>query len=401
MEKSSTEWKRCTLADLGSIVTGKTPSTKVESYWNGDVHFVTPADIQTTKHIFEVGRCISNEGMNAVKGSILPKGSVCVSCIGNLGYVGMTTMKCVSNQQINSIIPSQSYDNDFVFYLMKYLWPEFKNFEGQSTALSILNKGQFSKIEVNVPSLPTQKRIASVLSSFDNAIENNQHLISNLLEQADLLFKSWFISFERWGGNRPTSWLEKTLGDFLIVKRGGSPRPIADYICSDGLNWLKISDVTSLKSPFVFSIKEKIKKEGLKKTVFMKKGSLVLSNSATPGIPVILEVDTCIHDGWLYFENSKLSNEFLYLLFRSIRRKLVSLGNGSVFTNLKTDIVRSFPVFDVPKSALKEFDSMIKPFFDMMLSKNIENNNLIKIRDSLLQKMMSGEIDVSKVKIEE
>ena len=73
----------------------------------------------------------------------------------------------------------------------------------------------------------------------------------------------------------------------------------------------------------------------------LKSGNLVLSNSATPGIPKILDIDTCIHDGWLYFPASKFSNEYLYLYFKHIRNNLVALGNGSVFTNLKTDILIS------------------------------------------------------------
>ena len=95
----------------------------------------------------------------------------------------------------------------------------------------------------------------------------------------------------------PCGWSTGVLGENVEIKRGGSPRPIHDYLSNEGLRWLKISDVTSLSTPFVLSIKEHIREEGLKKTVFLKAGSLVLSNSATPGIPKILDVDPCIHDG--------------------------------------------------------------------------------------------------------
>lgn len=168
------------IKDLGTVVTGKTPSTKQKEYWNGKIHFVTPADLQRGKHVFKTDRYITDAGKNAVKGSILPSNSICVSCIGNIGYVSITTQECVSNQQINAIIPNQNNDPDFIYYLMKNLWPYFKNYEGQSTTVSILNKSQFSDIDVPEIDINTQKRIASVLSSIDSKIELNNKINDNL-----------------------------------------------------------------------------------------------------------------------------------------------------------------------------------------------------------------------------
>ena len=173
-------WKKVTLNDIGKIVTGKTPKTKNTEFWNGGIPFVTPADLQKSKHIFSTERTVSHIGLNSVKGATLPAGAVCVSCIGNLGYTALTTQKSVSNQQINSIIPNSDFDNDFVYYLMKSLWDEFKNLEGQSTTLSILNKTLFSKIEVLVPEKVTQQRIAQLLSSLDDKIELNAQINLNL-----------------------------------------------------------------------------------------------------------------------------------------------------------------------------------------------------------------------------
>ena len=169
------------ISDLGTIITGKTPSTKREEFWSKcDYMFVTPGDIQGTKHIYNTSRFISESGLNTVKGSILPANSVCVSCIGNIGYVGVTTETCVTNQQINSIIPYENVSVDYVYYVIKWLWPYFKNFEGQSTTLSILNKSQFSRIEIPKHSFDEQKAIALILSSIDDKIEVNNKINDNL-----------------------------------------------------------------------------------------------------------------------------------------------------------------------------------------------------------------------------
>ena len=245
---------------------------------------------------------------------------------------------------------------------------------------------------MEVPSFNSRHPQELILSIF--GLLNN-----NLEQQAMLLFKSWFIDYEPWGLIKPTTWKDGVLSDFVDIKRGGSPRPIQEYLADEGLRWLKISDVTSLNSPFVLEIKEHIKPEGLKKTVFLKSGELVLSNSATPGIPKIIDVDTCIHDGWLYFLNSKLSKYWLYLLFKHIRPKLVALGNGSVFTNLKTDILKAYPIEKADDITLFKFDEIIEPIFNAMLNAERENARLVNIRNLLMLKLMSGELDVSEVDI--
>lgn len=181
------EWRTYRLEEIGTIVTGKTPSTKNPDNYGGDIHFITPGDLCTgNKHIIFTNRNITASGLSSIKGSILPKGAVCVSCIGNLGYTGIATMQCASNQQINSIVVNPNHNPEFIYYVIKHMWPIFKSLEGQSTALSILNKSQFSKIEVALPNKKTQDRIASILSSFDNKIELNNRINHNLPYESNL-----------------------------------------------------------------------------------------------------------------------------------------------------------------------------------------------------------------------
>lgn len=250
-------------------------------------------------------------------------------------------------------------------------------------------------IEVELPTLDEQRKIGSLLKILDDKIAVNNEINENLEQQAQALFKSWFLNYEPWKGIAPNSWLHGKLGDFADIKRGGSPRPIQEYLSDSGLRWLKISDVTSLQTPFIIDIKDHIIEEGLKKTVFLKAGSLVLSNSATPGIPKILDVDSCIHDGWLYFPESKFSNEYLYLYFKYIRQQLVNLSNGSVFNNLKTDILKGYPTILPDEETLQRFDGIIKPMFLQMQNLTRESHNLMDLRDTILPRLMSGELDVS------
>lgn len=294
----------------------------------------------------------------------------------------------------------ENIDSKFLYYLLADdAFFEYSMATSKGTKMPRGDK--LSIMQYNVPDfdLTTQKQIASILSALDDKIELNNRINENLEQQAQALFKAWFVDFEPFGGVMPDEWTIDKLGTFIEIKRGGSPRPIQDYLSDCGYSWLKISDVTGLDSPYVLVIKEHIKESGLRKTVLLKRGSLVLSNSATPGIPKILDVDSCIHDGWLYFPQSELTNEYLYLLFKMIRQDLVMLGNGSVFTNLKTDILRQFEVTMPSKPTLDNFQLLIKPLFDTMKNIARENQRLTALRNTLLPKLMNGEIDVSSVKI--
>lgn len=168
------------ISEMGKIVTGKTPSTKDQNLWNGLIPFITPGDIQGTKHVFKTARYISELGLFRHDSISLPAKAICVSCIGNIGYVGMTTEKCITNQQINSIIVSPDHNPDYVYYLLKSLWQYFKHYEGQSTTLSILNKSQFSNIEIPNRTRDEEERIALILNSFDDKIETNIKINDNL-----------------------------------------------------------------------------------------------------------------------------------------------------------------------------------------------------------------------------
>ncbi len=274
--------------------------------------------------------------------------------------------------------------------------------------LSIMNLGRLSgqsaqpglsvktlaKQIVSVPSLAEQKVVVDTLSALDEKIENNSKINHHLEQMAQAIFKSWFMDCDPFGGGQPPQWRKGMLGDYVVIRRGGSPRPIQDFLSDSGLRWLKISDVTDLQTPYVLQIKEHIKESGLRKTVFQQSGALVLSNSATPGIPKILGVDTCIHDGWLYFPTSHFSIEYLYLFFKHIRQDLVALGNGSVFTNLKTDILKSFPVIAPDNATLQRFDETVKPLFKEMENCTRESAHIGDLRDSLLPRLMSGELSV-------
>lgn len=391
-------WKTVKLSDIGEIVGGATPPTSREEYYNGDIPWITPKDLAGyhERYITRGERNITKEGLDACSVRMMPQNTVLFSSRAPIGYVAIAKNAICTNQGFKSIIPNNNIDSLFLYYLMIYNRDKIASM-GSGTTFKEVSATTMRSIGVDIPDIQTQRTISNILNSLDEKIEVNQRISDNLQQQATTLFESWFVNYEPWNGIQPADWKNAPLGTFVEIKRGGSPRPIQDYLSNSGLRWLKISDVTSLNSPYVFKIKEHIKEEGLRKTVLLKAGELVLSNSATPGIPKILDVDSCIHDGWLYFPKSELSKFYLYLFFNHIRKELVALGNGSVFTNLKTDILKNFPATKANEETLHKFDSLVKPLFDAILNTERENYELETTRDILLLKLMSGEIDVSNI----
>ena len=284
----------------------------------------------------------------------------------------------------------------FIYYLLtqnKVTFFLHQLAEQSASAYPSIKPIDIENLKIELPLIQEQKTIAKVLTAFDDKIENLQAQNKTLEQTAQTIFKEWFGKYQV-DDELPDGWRVGTIGDLTEIKRGGSPRPIKDYISDSGYRWLKISDATATDSPYIFEIKEHIKIEGLKKTTLKKAGDLVLSNSATPGMPKFLAVDTCVHDGWMHFPSSIVSNEYLYLLFLHIRPRLVQQGSGSVFVNLKTDILRYYDTVIPSESTLLNFDKLIKPIFDKIYSNATQIQTLTKTRDALLPKLMSGEIRV-------
>jgi len=327
--------------------------------------------------------------------------------------------------------------------------------EGTGATVSNMRIPVLKALEIpRLASIEIENKKAKDLSNIQNKIQLNTQINQTLEQIAQALFKSWFVDFypvrakvqalsdglsleqaelaamqaisgktpeeltalsqtqpERYaelaetakafpcemveidGSEVPKGWEVKELRSLMTIKRGGSPRPIKDFISDKGLNWVKISDATAEDNPFLFSTKEYIKSEGLSKTVLLNKGSLILSNSATPGLPRFLELDACIHDGWLYFSDIKrLTQEYLYFFFLNIRNDLVAQGNGSVFTNLKTDIVKAQKAIVPDERVICYFDKQVKSIMNLIRYNTANSISLKETRDLLLPRLLNGEI---------
>ncbi len=397
------EWKITNIGSLcNRVCSGGTPKSTNNAYYNGNIPWLNTKEVNFNR-IYDTEKNITQLGLENSSAKWISENSVIVAMYGaTAGKVAITKIPITTNQACcNLSINSEIADYNFVYYFLCSKFYELSSL-ANGGAQQNLNAQIIKDFPIKIPvNLSDQRKIAGILSALDAKIENNNKINANLEAQAQALFKSWFVDFTPFKdqpfvdselGPIPQGWKVGKLGDYVEIKRGGSPRPIQKFLTSQGLNWLKISDATSTQSPFIFNIKEKIIINGLKKTVFLKAGSLVLSNSATPCIPKFLSIDSCIHDGWLYFPHSQLPKNYLYLFFKLMRNNLVSKANGSVFLNLKTDIVKNQVFAFSGEEIYNSFDKIIAPLFKEIENLTYETFQLSALRDTLLPKLMSGEI---------
>lgn len=189
------EWKEYKLGELGTVVTGKTPSLKNPEDWGDDMFFVTPTDYRNyRKYVDGSERKLSDVGVKRLANKILPPYSILVTCIGSdMGKVVITKDPCITNQQINSIIPNESVDPHFLYYTLINSYDVLRVMGGDGTAVPIVNKRDFENIKIEIPPLKEQKRIASILSSLDDKIDLLHQENKTLEAMAETLFRKWFI----------------------------------------------------------------------------------------------------------------------------------------------------------------------------------------------------------------
>lgn len=239
------EWKKCTIGDLGKIITGKTPRTAISENYGGKVPFLSPSDNMELKYVDKTNKTLTEQGVDEVKNCLLPANAVCVSCIGSdLGKVLITTQPTVTNQQINSIIVNEDNDTNFIYYLMTIVGKHLNFISKTSTAVPIINKTTFSNYKISIPLHSEQKKIAAILSSLDEKIETNRKINARLEELAQALFKSWFIDFEPFGGKMPDDWKDGSIMDMCLkIASGSTPSSMNSEYYNGNINWFTTKEL--------------------------------------------------------------------------------------------------------------------------------------------------------------
>jgi len=422
----TSKWKSFRICDSGRIVTGKTPKGGISDYEGAEVPFISPPDFIGQKWIKKTVRRISEAGAQSIKRSLIPSHSILVTCIGSdMGKAAITTTRCVTNQQINAVIVDETkFSPEFLYYNLSLRKEEIRGLAGGS-AQPILNKSAFGMLNFEAPDLDEQKEISAILRPIDDQIILLREVNTTLESIAQAIFKSWFVDFdpvhakmkglipedidtatadlfpdsfeESKLGDIPKGWKTLPIGSACKLGRGASPRPIQSFMGGD-VPWIKIADATASDGLFIFETKEKVTKEGALKSVLVAPGDLIMSNSASCGIPSFVEIYGCIHDGWLYFSKfEKISKSLLFFWLRHISNHLIQIADGSVQKNLNISLVSAQHIIEPTQEVLINFDELIQPLLNKIRDNCLQMKTLSELRDAMLPRLMSGQLYIPEV----
>ena len=383
------EWKKVSVSDLGRIVTGKTPKTAISEYYGGCIPFLTPSDDMSVKYVLTTSKTITEDGKNSVKNAVIPKNSICVSCIGSdLGKVVITTKETVTNQQINSVIVNtELYDVDFVYYAMVILGKVLNYHSKTSTAVPIVNKSTFSQYEILCPVLSEQRKIARILSEIDSKIAINTAINENLEQQAQAIYAQMFIE------SAEESWETGSLSDISVITMGQSPKGDTFNETGEGAVFYQG------RTDFAFRFPTRRLYTTEPKRIALC-GDALMSVRAPVGDLNVAYEECCIGRGLAAIHSKDNHQSFvLYTLFTLKKQLDVFNGEGTVFGSINKESLNSMEITIPPRELMDRFESTVSPI-DRAIRNNYEEIcRLQAIRDTLLPKLMNGEIDVSAVKI--
>ena len=341
------------LGDICEIVSGSTPRTGIDEYWDGDIKWITPAELDETSYIItDSARKITELAVKKTGLLPLPKGSVILSSRAPIGKVAIAGCEMYCNQGFKNLICSDVIINKYLYWFLKAN-TAFLNSLGRGATFKEISKAIVSEIEINVPSLSEQENAVANLEEISKVVTLRRQQLTLL----DDLKKARFVEMFGDVNINDKNWNCELLGELCTIVRGGSPRPIEQFL-GGNVPWIKIGDATYGDSIYLNSTKEHIIEEGVKKSRFVKAGSLIFANCGVSlGFARIITFDGCIHDGWLAMEDidERLDKVFLLQALNQMTEHFRAIAPVGTQPNLNTAIMKKYKQVIPPIELQRKF----------------------------------------------
>ena len=310
------------------------------------------------------------------------------------------------------IVGNEYADTHFLAYLLSIM--ELGHLSAQS-AQPGLSVQTLSKLEISLPSLAEQRRIAGILGAIDDKIENNRRINSNLELQAQALYKQWFVDFEfpnedgkpykSSGGKMvdselgpiPEGWRVGKLEDIGDIIGGGTPsKAVAEYYTKNGIAWITPKDLSVSHSKFTSKGETDITELGYKNSSakIMPRGSVLFSSRAPIGYISIAKNDICTNQGFKSVVPNNGCTAFVYYFLLSNTENIESKATGSTFKEASGALMKSLDLVIPSDDILEKFENIMSPIFELQEKFEAENETLATLRDTLLPKLMNGELKI-------
>ena len=420
------QWKEYRLEEIGTVVGGATPSTKETTNYDGEIPWITPKDLSNhnDRYIYRGERMITQKGFESCSCKMLPKGSVLFSSRAPIGYVAIAGTDMCTNQGFKSVVPNNEIvDTHFLYYLLLFNKAKIEGM-GSGTTFKEVSGNVMKSVTVSIPNLTEQKRIADFLSSLDDKIELNRQINDNLEQQAQALFKSWFVDFEPFKdgefvdselGMIPKGWRVGTLSELsskMISGDWGKETLIDNYtrqvFCIRGADIPDIKVGNRGKMPIRFILEKNYNNKALTPDDLVVE---ISGGSPTQSTGRICQISSELIS---YYDNSiictnfckaispiKGYSAFVYYLWNMLYDQGVMFLYENGTTGIKnldiSGLLDKHLVIIPTQEIATAYSNTIKKLTDKILLNSIESANLSQLRDTLLPRLMSGELKINEI----
>lgn len=394
------DWGVSKLGEKCLIYRGGSPRP-IENYItnNADgINWIKIGDVESdSKYIIKTKEKIKQEGV--IRSRAVYAGDLILSNSMSFGRPYILKINgCIHDGWLVIQEYIKNIDLDYLYYLLgsAYVFRQYTQMAAGSSVQN-LNKEKVANVIVAIPTKKEQNKIATVLISIDNLLLSLDKLIEKkrLIKQG--VMQELLTGKKRLPGFTG-EWVERRLGEISKIYRGGSPRPIENYLTTmnDGINWIKIGDVDK-SAKYIYKTQERIKPSGVSSSRYVKSGDFLLSNSMSFGRPYILKTSGCIHDGWLVIQDYQqyCDCDFLYYTLSSnyILQQYKAKAAGSSVLNLNKDIasnvIMKYPKDILEQKAISKVLSSIDKEIESLEGKKAKYE---QIKQGMMQQLLTGKI---------
>lgn len=377
--------KTIQISDIGEVITGNTPPRKNPEYYGDYTLFIKPTDIsKDSKYTYNPEECYSEIGYEKYKKTLIPQGATCVVTIGSIGEkLTKAHTDCFINQAMNAVIPNEKYDEDYVYYVLKYNLKQLKMFDsGTASGRENVSKSAFSSININIlTKKDNQIKVGKILSNYDDLIENNNKRIKILEEMAQKIYKEWFVDF-KFPNHETVTFKQTDLGSEVmpikgknitkaIIKKGNVP------VVAGGIEPAYYHNIPNTVAPVI----------------------TVSASGANAGYINLYYQDIWASDCSYIDTTMTPYVYYYYLLLKYNQIKVTNMQRGAAQPHVYPQDLAQLKIKIPEENVIREFNEIITPFFSEISNFSLKNQTLKQTRDLLLPRLISGEIDVENLEV--
>ena len=277
---------------------------------------------------------------------------------------------------------------------------EYSTVTGKGTKMPRGDKTAIMKYQVPIITPEEQQRIVGLLNELDKKIDINKEINDNLEQQAQAVFKSWFVDFQPFGGELPSSWTNEKLGNICNCVLGGTPSRSKPEYWNGTIPWINSGEVNNFR---IIRPSETITELGLSKSatkLLPAKTTVIAITGATLGQLSLLEIDACANQSVIgIIPNSNYPYEYIYPLIKQKINELTAHKTGGAQQHINKQNVENLDILVPTTIALEKYCNTVCHLYEMITNTCFENEHLTSLRDRLLPKLMSGELDISDIEL--